>query len=511
MCEKRSARLLLLILSVLLLVFPKPSSAHLDEIWLTNTDVELIRGPGTIRLTGMGNLTIAIEDENNEVNLYDFTGNVAALILDKDIRNADSWAGYSTWNDSKDGIRWQDMGIWESGALVVLRGENYAGGGSFGSRILDIFRIDDENFRSILRIPFPKSEVGGVVDTTFFDTEVMSSLVEGYYAHKLIDVLYVGARGWGTFEGDAKPLTFHYDLRSNMSDLGAGLGVVVVPYDWIQIGGSLDLGSRSTETYSKDAFHDDLYKRERSITTLSSHALLSWMGKLRGVMNYRRFSFESDQTLSMNWSELFVLNPEEIRIRQKLKVSDEASEYDFFATRWILSDFGLPLTVSGYFDFMQQETWEYAQPNVLLWIDEYDQVMDQWNVGGGASYQIADKATVGMEVRMNRGSQENRLPRQEGFLDFKAVDVRGGGEVRPLKWLALRGGYSQCSQERRMGDPENDFTATTYTVGAGCYLMDDQLTVDAAFLNKVTEPEQDMGTGRETRYQALMVYGRLLF
>ncbi len=510
MCEERSARLLLLIISILLLVFPEPSSATLDEIWLVNTDVELIRGPGTIRLAGMGNLTIAIEDENNEVNLYDFAGNVASSITDKNLRNADTWNGYSTWHDSKDGIRWQDIGVWESGGLIILRGDNYAGGGSFGTRILDLYRIDDAGLRSALRIPFPQSEVS-VVDTMFMDTEVTSNLVEGFYAHRLHDMLFVGARGWGMFEGDEKPLTFHYDLRSSMNDMGAGLAVAVVPLDWIQVGGSLDLGSFTTEVSSTDSFHDDVYKRARSTTTLSSHALVSLMGKLRGVLNYRRFSFDADQTLSMNWSDLYVLNPENNDIRRKLRVSDEATERDFFATRWILSNVGIPLTVSGYFDIMRQESWEYAEPNVILWIDEYDEVLDEWNVGGGASYQFADMATVGAEVRVNRGTLESRLPDEESVRDFKAFDIRGGGEVRPVKWLALRGGFSQCSEERQMGIPENDFTATTYTVGAGCYLLDDKLTVDAAFLNRVTEPDQDIGTARETTYQALMLSGRFLF
>lgn len=273
----------------------------------------------------------------------------------------------------------------------------------------------------------------------------------------------------------------------------------------------MDFGSQAVEVSSKDAFHDDLYKRERSTTTLSSHALLSLMGKVRGVMNYKHFSFDADQTLNMNWSDLYILNPEDVDVRQKLKVSAEATECDFFATRWIVSDLGLPLTVSGYFDLMQEEAWEYAEPNVLLWIEEYDEVMEQWNLGGGASYHIGGKATVGMEVRVNRGKQESRLPHEEGRFDFKAVDIRGGGELRLLNWLALRGGFSQCSEERRMGIPENDFTATTYTVGAGCYLLENQLTVDAAFLNKVTEPEQDLGAGRETTYQALMIYGRFLF
>jgi hypothetical protein len=510
MCEERSARLLLLILSIVLLVIPGYSSAHLDDVWIAGTDVEFIRGPGTIRLAGMGNLTIAIEDENNEVNLFDFTGNVASSILDKGTNNTDSWASYSVWHDSKDGVRWQDMGVWQGGGLVVLRGLDYAGGASVSSRFLDIYRVYDDSFRDILRVNFPSSEVA-VRDTAFADTRLVSNLVEGYYAHRLFGMVLLGARGWGMFEGDDKPVTFFYDIRSKVRDVGAGFGLVLLPTDWVQVGGSVDFGSQTVEALSENAFHDDLYTRDRATTTLSTHALVKLMGKLRGVLNYRRFSFDADQILEMNWSDLYILNPEEIDIRRNLKVSSEATEYDLFATRWILSNLGVPLTVSGYFDMMQEEAWEYSVPNVLIWMREYDEVTTQWNLGGGASYQIAGRATVGMEVRMNRGQLESRLPFEEAVSDFKAIDVRGGAEIRPLRCLALRGGYSQCSEERQMGIPENDFTSTTLSLGAGCYLLEDKLTVDVAFLNKVTEPEQDLGSDRETRYQALMLYGRFLF
>ncbi|UCF79124.1 MAG: hypothetical protein JSW03_02390 [Candidatus Eiseniibacteriota bacterium] len=510
MREQRSCRLLLLVLTILLLASPARSSAHLDEIWLAGTDVELIRGPGTIRLAGMGNLTIAVEDENNEVNLYDFTGNVAAVILDKDTRNADSWAGYSRWTDEKDAVRWQDMGIWESGGLVVLRGEHYAGGGSFTTRLIDLYRVDDQYLRNILRINFPTSEVA-IPDTAFIDNEITSNLVEGYYAHRLLGKAYVGVRGRAALEGDNKPVVFFYDMSSKVSDLGVDMGLVLVPLDWLQVGGSLDMGVQAIEAASEDSFHDDLYKRARATRSFSSHALVNVLGRVRGVVNYRRFSFDADQTLNMNWSDLFVLNPEDVDIRRKFTISSEATTYDFFATRWIASDLGLPLSVSGYFDFKREEAWEHPEPNVLLWMDEYDQVRDEWNLGSGASYRIGGMATVGFEWRMNRGRLESRIPFEEEVLDFKAVDIRSGGEFRPLKWLALRAGYSQCNQERQMGVPENDFTANAFSVGAGCYLKDDRLTVDAAFVNRVTKPDVDTGAGRETTYQALLLYGRFLF
>ncbi|MCX5800560.1 MAG: hypothetical protein NTX17_04155 [Candidatus Eisenbacteria bacterium] len=512
MGRERSALLLLLVVSLVLLAIPTSSSAYLETIWLRGTGVELIQGSGTIRLAGMGNLTVAIEDENNQVDLYDFTGNVAALALDKNTSNVDSWASYGKWADEKDDFRWQDIDIVQSGALVVLRGKgDYAGGVTISTRRLDLNRVDDRNLRELLKVSFPKSETARP-ETSLVDTEITSDLVEGYYTHKVFGRAFLGVHGWGMFDAEKKPVRLHYDLTDDVDDFGGGLGLVVLPTKWMQIGGTVDLNSQLVEATSVDAFHQDTYTQKRGILTVSSHALLEFMGKLRGVMNYKHSSFDSDETLDLHWSELYVLNPQlETDVRMKLKVASESHVSDFFATRWIVSGLGLPLTVSGYFDMLNEEFWLHNEPNVILWVDEYDEALNEWNLRGGASYKIGEKGQAGMEVRLNRGKLENRLPIEEGYRNFRTLDVRGGGEYRLLRWLALRAGYSRAKEERSIGVPEYDFNSNTLSVGAGCFLRKDSLSLDAAFVNKVTRPEQDIGDGRETRDQSFTLYGRFLF
>jgi hypothetical protein len=512
MRRERSALLLLLIVSAAMLAIPGPSSAYLETMWLRGTGVELIEGPGTIRLAGMGNLTVAMEDENNQVNLYDFTGNIAALVMDKSTRNVDSWASYGKWADEKDDFRWQDVGIWQAGGLVVLRGKgNYAGGATVSTRILDFNRVADRNSRRLFRVSVPKSEIV-VPETTLVDSEITSSAVEGYYTHRVFGKAFLGVHGWGTFDSENKPVRLLYDLTNSVDDFGGGVGLVVLATKWLQVGGNVDLGSQLVEAKSTDAFHDDAYIRNRAILTVSSHALLDFKGKLRGVLNYRHSSFDNDQTLNMNWSRRFLLNPEpRTEIRMKLKVSSESNVFDFFATRWIFSGLGFPLTVSGYFDILREESWLRNEDNVLVWVNEYDEVLDEWNLRGGASYKIGETGVVGMEVRFNRGRLENRLPLEAGYQNFSVLDVKGGGEYRLLKWLALRAGYSRAKEERNMGVPEYNFTSNALSLGAGWFLKNDRLSLDAAFLNKVTKPEQDLGDGRETREQSLMMYGRFLF
>ncbi|MFH0777527.1 MAG: hypothetical protein V2A71_02740 [Candidatus Eisenbacteria bacterium] len=512
MHRKRGFWLLLLIPASGLLLLHGLSLAYLDQAWLSGTGIQLIDGPGTIRLAGMGNLTLAIEDENNQANLYDFARNTASVVLDKTTRNTDAWSGFGKWMDEKDGIRWQDVGIWQTGGLVILRsGDKYAGGASISTRILDLNRVDDDEFRSIVHVNFPKSEVSRP-ETTLIETELTSTSVEGFFSHKVFGIAYLGVRGWGTFEGEQKPVISYYSLLNSVDDLGGGVSFVLVPQKWLQVGGTIDLGSQLVESTSSDAFHDDVYTRKRGVLTFSSQAQVELVQKLRGVVNFKRRTYDADQTLKMNWSDIYRLNPEDTDIRAKLKVASESYESNLLATRWVFSGLPVPLTVSGYFDLLLEDTWEHAEPNALVWSDDYDQALQSWNLAGGTSYRVGEKGTVGVELRFNRGRLENRLPLEEGYVHFNAVDLRGGGEFRVLSWLALRGGYAQCNEDRNLSvDNDGEWTSTTLSAGAGCYLLQERMSIETAFTQKVTEPDVDPGFERQIRSQALVLYGRLLF
>jgi hypothetical protein len=511
MRKASSARLLFIVVASMVFSIPQVSHAYLDRAWLVGTDVELIQGPGTIRLAGMGNLTVAVEDENNQVNLYDFTGNVASLIFDKATHNSDTWASYSKWADEKDGIRWQDIGVWEGGTQAVLRGEGvYAGGASVSTWTLDFVRVDDELLRSSLRVAYPKSEIA-YTDSTLIDMEVAASAVEAYYARKIMDKVYLGMRGWGVFESEERPLRLRYEITNSAEDIGTGLGLVVWPVAWMQVGGTFDLGSQLVEAASQDPFHDDLYSTKRSIPSYSTHVAFYVMEMLRCVVNYKHYSYEADQTLVLNWAAEYIVNPEPSDIHLKLKVGTESLDSDFLATRLILSRPGFPLKVSGYFDRLTEGSWYEQAPNALVWTEDYDQFLDEWNLVGGASYELPRRALVGVEVRFNRGRLENRLSVDEDYTNFKALDLRGGGEYRLLPWLVLRGGYARSTEERFMGVPEENFASSTISAGLGCLLKDERLAIDAAFSHTIIEPEEDLGVDRLTRYQGLMLYGRFTF
>jgi len=508
-----SARLILVTAAVLLAI-PQLSFAYLDEAWLSGTDVKLLQGPGTIRLAGMGNLTIAIEDVNNQVDLYDFTGNVASLIFDKETNNADAWGTYSKWVDVKNGFRWQDFGVWQAGALSVLRGKDqYAGGATILTRVLDFTTLDDRSFRKALGIAYPKSEVA-YLDSTKIDMEAVGTIVQGYYAHKTYDFLYVGAKGWGEFEGEKKNKELRYEVLNDCNYLGAGAAAVAVPSKWVRIGASYDLGSQIVESKSSDPFHNDVYSRKRAVPTYAAQALFTLWGKVRGVFNYQHSSYDTDQTLHINWSDRYVLNPMGIDIDRKLKVGSESFGSDFVATRWITHELaGVPVTLSAYFDMTDQDSRYTPEPNALVWMDAFDQSLREWNLGAGVSYGFMGKGLVGAECLFNRGRVDDHLAlsTDSEYTNFKEINVKGGGEYRVLPWLAVRAGYCRSTEQRFMGVPEQDFASNAFSAGLGCLLKGGNLTVDTAFTQKTSKPEKDLGYDLEEKDQTVMLYGRYLF
>ena len=509
--RKAGCARLILVVTVVLSAIPQLSSAYLDKAWLSGTDVKLLQGPGTIRLAGMGDLIVAVEDENNEVNLYDFTGNIAALVLDKDTHNADGWGTYGKWVDVKDGFRWQDVGVWQAGALSVLRGKDvYAGGATISTRVLDFTRIDSRLFRKALGIAYPKSEIG-YADTTMIDMEAVGTLVQGYYAHRIFKIAYVGVRGWGDFESEKRPVRLRYEVLNSCDYMGGGAALVVVPYKWLQVGGSYDLGSQRMESVSDDAFHEDLYTRKRAVPTFSGHAMFNLEGKVRGVVNFRHYSYEADQTLLMNWSDRYIINPEDTDIHRKLTVGEESFQSDFVATRWIAQGLGIPVKVSAYFDMLTEDSWYEARSNALVWMDEFDQTLEEWNLGTGASFEFMRKGLLAAEFVLNRGRVEDRAGTGTEYVNFKTLDLKGGGEYRVLPWLAVRAGYSRSTEERFMGVPERDYVSNAFSAGLGCFLKGEKLTVDVAFSQKTTQPDKDPGYDLEAKYQTVMLYGRYLF
>ena len=128
------------------------SFAELIESRIGQEPVRLTYGPGTTRLDGMG-LRIAAPDENNEINLFDFGGNPAGLLTDRDAWSIDfrmAHAEYVERDPRLSGFDYKGNTYSFLGAYRKTADQAFAGGYDLiqsSLRRADTPRSDFENIR----------------------------------------------------------------------------------------------------------------------------------------------------------------------------------------------------------------------------------------------------------------------------------------------------------------------------------------------------------------------------
>jgi hypothetical protein len=106
-CLTKPLRLVCVSGLLLLAVWASGSQAQFLSQQVAESDGERLLTNPSPRLAGMGLLKIAVEDENNELNLFDYVGSVAGLLSDRDSTSVDflfdlarrhtDWTGIDPW------------------------------------------------------------------------------------------------------------------------------------------------------------------------------------------------------------------------------------------------------------------------------------------------------------------------------------------------------------------------------------------------------------------------------
>lgn len=137
----------------------------------------LFRNPSP-RLSAMGLLGIAVEDENNEINLFDYIGSPAGLLADRDTtsvdfqydfaRNRTDWRGVDPWAYSPVGPHWANFRDFGGADLQTrYRYQRF--------NALAAYR-DRDNFSMAARVDYMRSSYAN--DVTKFDVSYINALGE---------------------------------------------------------------------------------------------------------------------------------------------------------------------------------------------------------------------------------------------------------------------------------------------------------------------------------------------
>ena len=115
-----------------------PCAAQISTLFLDPWDIDYSYSRSSARLGALGNAWVAIEDESNEINLWDYGNNVAGFLDDRDAWSGDFWASSVTRDRSPVEVKGSGAGT-ETGFQLSFRNWQRALGveGSFTSAAVE--------------------------------------------------------------------------------------------------------------------------------------------------------------------------------------------------------------------------------------------------------------------------------------------------------------------------------------------------------------------------------------
>ena len=271
-----------LALAGVVMAAPADAQLLLERLFLWPGVVE---GPGQVRLKGMGGFQIAVPDENNEINLWDYAQNPAGYGDDRD-----SWGLDTRYTHDE-----------------------------FVDRSLTSTR-DDLNFNTgFLELGYRrpgKIGVGGRLIYSELDARIVEAASTSYQlsGFSLFINKYFGQNvsvGAGfTSRGDTRDEVTNavYNINHSGSRVNGILGVAYTPVEGVLLGGKAELGQSTIDGESIGPFHTDTFEWTRPTSLVAVHGFLS-RGRVNRGADFSRGNLEGDETVRASWSERFVFNP----------------------------------------------------------------------------------------------------------------------------------------------------------------------------------------------------------
>ncbi len=345
------------------------------------------------RLSGMGDLSIVIEDESNMINLWDFGGNPAGLLNDESSSVVRGDFLLSTEEPKRfSAIRY----LYPYGLFQVQKAD------ISNNRISGAIRKKDD-FAFGFEAGYCKRTIRGQI----YEFEIETSDFSMSLSKSLATKTSVGlSLEYSEYE--------HGYEKNNADDFSVKVGLATELPDLIQLGGTLAYGKFNPSAN----FHDitDVRSLEFSLQSfLLIHNRVK-MG-LETVLAYRKAGRGwglYDHYVRTEHNEYYSTS---LRLRGIYEFSSSFSA-------------GLYYNDNGHFVSFFHPFYDFFR------FPEYDFMIRHSGLGG--MYKFKQKAVVGVEYHFIDTAQER------GMLDHHRLtkkSVNLGLEVLPREWIALRGGY----------------------------------------------------------------------
>ena len=435
-----------LVLAVAPLVLTDPCGASVIEQIMAEEGLPVaeIEGPGSTRLDGMGRLELVIPDENNEINLLDYGGNLAGTIFDKDHWSLETWTRYhNLLLDPRDPTR-RRFRFLSGGTRVVYRKADQR---AIGAAV---------NYQRLEASP-----------VTGDDVAVRGPVTEAFYNERPFSWLAAAVSLGLNSENEDRVSEDVFSVRHRQGRIEGQVGLAFLLGSY-RLGATWDFRRGEITGTSRDpaAFHSDQFVWKRPEDTFSAQAVFLPDGPVRGGAFVRRKAFEGGETARLRWSDRFPDNGSRENFALETTSFLEEEESTTYGTRWFY-ELGATWRLGGLLSGASGSTLVTEGVNFKGSRRAGETDFDSRRLGAGASGLFLDRRLqAGVEAYLERGDLTESSVRAAVDRSWQTRSLRVGAEMFWTKSFVVRGGLVTEDLDLDVDRPASRHRGFLYTLGA---------------------------------------------
>jgi len=425
------------LLAVLVLGLNSPAGAQLASERLARFPTPLNAGTGRVRLSGMGGFEIAVSDENNEINLLDYSGNPAGFSEDRDSWTIDVRFSHSEFSEGTTSPASNDVKV-NDGAFIL--GYHMPHRYGFGGKL-----------------DYAEAKTLDVFSTSNSYNLVGLELVTNYYLMKKLSLGVQG--GYSSEKQDLSTSQFYsIEHEGHEPHIGGGAAYDVAP--GITLGARVDAFPSKIDGTSASSTHHDDFSWDRPSSDWSAHGFVN-RGRLDLGVDYDRLKVEGKESVRLSWSERFLYNPTPNDYIREADTFSEDRSTKTFRTRALLHVIPGRLNVAAAFGKVDGDFKVITNPNTLGSLDKSDATLSTTEVLGGGSYTLLDdRLMLAGEVKVGSSDFDNVAENSARKLGQDSFVFRAGGEFMVSEKLAARAGLVRDHEKLTTTDYDQDGIAS---------------------------------------------------
>ncbi len=392
-------------------------------------DPDVLRPSPSVRLAGMGDLSLAVADEGNEISLRDFARNAAGFLRDSDSWVIESWMSGNTQHVDRRALS-SERRFGNAGVEAVQRS--------------------------------PGRALGAVVNWTYYeqsDNPGDWAKVRGPVASALINqqfgAITVGALVGRETENEDRISEDFFSLMHKQSRWVGQLGVAYDMAGWT-IAGAWDFERGGVEAFSVDParFHEDEFIWTRPLDRYSVAVLMPSGGTIEGGVRAAFMDREGGEEMELSWSDRSPWNPSRSNYFEDVATFEESESESEILTQWRLHLGETMLSAEGAYRSWETEVRE----GINFKGSRREGASEESGVtfAAGASHRLfAGRLLVGAEGRVSQSDWEVSTATDYTEATSQTGSIRAGVEYFLGAAVAIRGGAFYGATDRDIDAPES--------------------------------------------------------